>query len=148
MKVKILEIKPEEQKVRVGLKQTEEDPFDWFKDKKVNEAITVKILETDNKGLLVAPEGSKVELNIKKSQIAINASDARPNRFIKGDRIDAAIQELDLKKRKVTLSIKLLEELQNKEAVSKFSSPLSGKNLPFSSLSDKLDKKEDKKKKE
>ena len=148
MKVKILEIKPEQQKVRVGLKQTEEDPFDWFKDKKVNEAITVKILETDNKGLLVAPEGSKVELNIKKSQIAINASDARPNRFIKGDSIDAAIQELDLKKRKVTLSIKLLEELQNKEAVTKFSSPLSGKNLPFSSLSDKLDKKEDKKKKE
>ena len=148
LKVKILEIKPEQQKVRVGLKQTEEDPFDWFKDKKVNEAITVKILETDNKGLLVSPEGSKVELNIKKSQIAINASDARPNRFIKGDRIDAAIQELDLKKRKVNLSIKLLEELQNKEAVSKFSSPLSGKNLPFSSLSDKLDKKEDKKKKE
>ena len=148
LKVKILEIKPEQQKVRVGLKQTEKDPFDWFKDKKVNEAITVKILETDNKGLLVSPEGSKVELNIKKSQIAINASDARPNRFIKGDRIDAAIQELDLKKRKVTLSIKLLEELQNKEAVSKFSSPLSGKNLPFSSLSDKLDKKEDKKKKE
>ena len=37
--------------------------------------------------------------------------------------------------------IKLLEELQNKEAVSKFSSPLSGKNLPFSSLSDQLDDK-------
>ncbi len=148
LKVKILEIKPDQQKVRVGLKQTEQDPFDWFKDKKVNEAITVKIIETDNKGLVVMPEGSKIELNIKKSQIAINASDARPNRFIKGDRIDAAIQELDLKKRKVSLSIKLLEELQNKEAVSKFSSPLSGKNLPFSSLSDKLDKKENKKKKE
>ena len=148
LKVKILEIKPEQQKVRVGLKQTEEDPIDWFKDKKVNDTITVKVIETDNKGLLVIPEGSKVELHIKKSQIAINASDARPNRFIKGDRIDAAIQELDLKKRKVNLSIKLLEELQNKEAVSKFSSPLSGKNLPFSSLSDKLDKKENKKKKE
>ena len=48
----------------------------------------------------------------------------------------------------MNLSIKLLEELQNKEAVSKFSSPMSGKNLPFSSLSDKLDKKEKKKKKE
>ena len=148
LKVKILEIKPEQQKVRVGLKQTEQDPFDWFKDKKVNEAITVKVIETDSKGLLVVPEGSKIELNIKKSQIAINASDARPNRFIKGDRIDAAIQELDLKKRKASLSIKLLEELQNKEAVSKFSSPLSGKNLPFSSLSDKLEIKENKKKKE
>ena len=148
IKVKILEIKPDQQKVRVGLKQTEQDPFDWFKDKKVNDAITVKVLETDNKGLLVIPEGSKIEIHIKKSQIAINASDARPNRFIKGDRIDAAIQELDIKKRKASLSIKLLEELQNKEAVSKFSSPLSGKNLPFSSLSDKLEIKENKKKKE
>ena len=148
LKVKILEIKPDQQKVRVGLKQTELDPFDWFKDKKINDTITVKVTDTDNKGLMVMPEGSKIELHIKKSQIAINASDARPNRFIKGDRIDSAIQELDLKKRKVSLSIKLLEELQNKEAVSKFSSPLSGKNLPFSSLSDKLDEKEDKKKKE
>ena len=148
IRVKILEIKADQQKVRVGLKQTEEDPFDWFKDKKVNDTITVKVLETDSKGLVVQPEGSKIDLNIKKSQIAINASDARPNRFIKGDRIDAAIQELDLKKRKVALSIKLLEELQNKEAVSKFSSPLSGKNLPFSALSDKLEKKEKKNKKE
>ncbi len=148
IKVKILEIKPEQQKVRVGLKQTQTDPFEFFKDKKVNDVVTVKVLETDSKGLLVLPEGAKVELQIKKSQIAINAADARPNRFIKNDRIDAAIQELDLKKRKVSLSIKLLEEIQNKEAVSKFSSPLSGKNLPFSSLSDKLEKKENKKKKE
>ena len=56
--------------------------------------------------------------------------------------------EISLEKRKVSLSIKLLEELQNKEAVSKFGSPLSGKNLPFSSLSEKLkDKKKDKDKK-
>jgi small subunit ribosomal protein S1 len=146
LKVKILEIKPEQQKVRVGLKQTETDPFEWFKDKKINDTVTVKIVDTDTKGLLVQPEGSKIQINIKKSQIAINIADARPNRFIKGDRIDAAISELDLKKRKILLSIKLLEELQNKEAVSKFSSPLSGKNLPFSSLSDKLEKKVKKKK--
>ena len=97
IKVKILEIKAEQQKVRVGYKQTQSDPFDWFKDKKVNEALTVKVIETDSKGLTVQPEGAKIELLIKKSQIAINAADARPNRFIKGDRIDAAIQELDKK---------------------------------------------------
>ena len=90
---------------------------------------------------MVSPEGSNLEFLIKKSQIAISASDARPSRFVGGERIDVAISELDFAKRKVSLSIKLLEELQNKEAVSKFSSPLSGKNLPFSSLSDKLDNK-------
>jgi small subunit ribosomal protein S1 len=144
LKVKILEIKTDQQKVRVGLKQYQTDPFDWFKNKKANDTVTVKVISSDNKGLLVQPEGSKIELQIKKSQIAINTADARPSRFVGGERIDAAISELNLNKRKASLSIKLLEELQNKEAVSKFSSPLSGKNLPFSSLSDKLDKKEKK----
>jgi small subunit ribosomal protein S1 len=82
---------------------------------------------------------------VKKSSIAINAADARPTRFTGGERIDCAIAELDFGKRKVTLSIKLLEEIQNKDAISKFSSPLSGKNLPFSSLSDELEKKDKKK---
>ena len=148
LKVKILEIKSDQQKVRVGLKQTQPDPFDWFKNKKINSTITVKVSSSDNKGLTVKPEGCEMEFTIKKSQIAINAADARPTRFVGGERIDAAIAELDMEKRKVSLSIKLLEELQNKEAVSKFSSTLSGKNLPFSSLSDQLSKKEKKTKEE
>ena len=143
--VKVLEIKKDQQKIRVGLRQTKTDPFDWFKDKKINDAITVKIVSTDNKGLTVKPEGCELEFIIKKSQIAINVADARPSRFVGSERIDAAIAELDIEKRKVSLSIKLLEELKNKEAVSKFSSPLSGKNLPFSSLSDKLGEKKKKK---
>ena len=145
LRVKVLEIKKDVQKVRVGLKQTQKDPFNYFKDKKVNDTVTVKVLSSDNKGLMVQPEGCDLNLLIKKSQIAVSSSDARPSRFVGGERIDAAISELNQEKRKVTLSIKLLEELQNKEAVSKFSSPLSGKNLPFSSLSDKLGKKKDKK---
>ena len=144
IKVKVLEIKKDEQKIRVGLKQLSKDPFDWFKDKKVNEIITVNVVSTDNKGLMVKPENCELEFLIKKSNIAINASDARPSRFVGGERIDAAISELNFDKRKVILSIKLLEELQNKEAVSKFSSPLSGKNLPFSSLSEKLGDKKNK----
>jgi len=143
LKVKVLEIKADQQKIRVGLKQTQTDPFDWFKNKKLKDRITVKVTSSDNKGLVVKPEGCEMDFIIKKSQIAINASDARPSRFVGGERIDVAISELDKEKRKVGLSIKLLEELQNKEAVSKFSSTLSGKNLPFSSLSAKLKKKKE-----
>ena len=146
MEVKILDIKAKEQKIKLGVKQLQEDPFNFFKDKNVKDIITVKVHSTSSKGIIVKPEGSGIEVLIKKNQIAINAEDARSNRFIPGDRIDAAISELDIEKRKISLSIKLLEEMQNKEAVSKFSSPLSGKNLPFSSLSEKLGnkKKEDK----
>ena len=143
IKAKILEIKKEEQKVRVGLKQTLEDPFDYFKTKKINDIITVKVISSDTRGLLVKAEESPLELLIKKSQIAINSADSRPSRFVGGERIDAAISEINVQKRKVSISIKLLEELQNKEAISKFSSPFSGKNLPFSSLSDKLKENED-----
>ena len=71
----------------------------------------------------------------------MSASDARPSRFVGGERIDAAISELNFEKRKVSLSIKLLEEIMNEKAIKEHSSPLSGKNLPFSSLSEQLDDK-------
>ena len=145
LKVRVLEIKKADQKVRVGLKQLEKDPFDWFKDKKVNDAITVKVISSDNKGLFVKPEGCDIEILIKKSQIAMSATDARPSRFVGGERIDAAIAELNFERRKVTLSIKLLEEIMNAKAIKEHSSPLSGKNLPFSSLSEQLDDKKNKK---
>ena len=143
IKVKVIEIKPKDQKIKFGVKQLQEDPFNFFNDKKINDIITVKVKSTGSKGIIVSPEGSDMEILIKKNQIAINTEDARSNRFIQGDRIDAAISEINIEKRKIGLSIKLLEEMQNKEAVSKFSSPLSGKNLPFSSLSEKLDKKKE-----
>jgi small subunit ribosomal protein S1 len=143
IKVKVLEIKVSEQKIRVGLRQTQADPFDWFKDKSKNQTITVKVISTDNKGLTVRPEGCEMDFQIKKSAIAINAADARPSRWTGGEKLDCAIADLDLDKRKVTLSIKLLEEIEKKEALDKYGSEGSGKNLPFSSLSEDLKKKEE-----
>ena len=143
IKVKVLEIKPGEQKIRVGLRQTQPDPFEWFKDKTKNQTITVKVVSTDNKGLIVRPEGCEMDFQIKKSAIAINSADARPNRWTGGEKLDCAIAELDFSKRKVTLSIKLLEEIEKKEALEKYGSEGSGKNLPFSSLSEDLKKKEE-----
>ena len=144
IKVKILEIKVSDQKIRVGHRQTQQDPFDWFKDKKVNQTITVKIISTDARGLIVRPEGCEMDFPIKKSNIAINAADTRTSRFTGGERIDCAIADLDNEKRKVTLSIKLLEEIEKKEALEKYGAEGSGKNLPFSSLSEDLKKKDKK----
>ena len=146
LNVKVLEIKTSDQKIRVGLKQTQPDPFDWFNDKKINQTITVKIISTDAKGLIVRPEGCEMDFIIKKSQIAINAADARTSRFTGGEKVDCAIAELDLNKRKVTLSMKLLEEIEKKEALDKYGAEGSGKNLPFSSLSEDLKKKSEDKK--
>merc|ERR1711991_1252330 len=112
--------------IRVGLRQMQKDPFDWFKDKNVNQTITVKVISTDNKGLIVRPEGCEINFQIKKSNIAINSADARPSRWTGGEKLDCAISDLDLDKRKVTLSIKLLEEIEKKEALEKYGSVGSG----------------------
>ena len=142
VKVKVLEIKASEQKIRVGHRQTQKDPMEYFNDKQKNQTITVKVIDTDNKGLTVRPENCEMNFQIKKSEIAINAADARPTRWTGGEKLDVAIKDIQLDKRKVTLSIKLLEEIEKKEALDKYGSEGSGKNLPFSSLSEDLKKKE------
>ena len=146
LKVKVLEIKSSEQKIRVGLRQTKNDPFDWFKDKKVKDTITVKVISTDNKGLIVRPLGLEMDFVIKKSQIAVAVADQRSSRWTGNESVDCAIAELDFEKRKVVLSIKLLEEIERKAALDTYGSEASGKNLPFSSLSEDLDKKKKEKK--
>ena len=145
IKVKVLEIKAAEQKVRVGLRQTQKDPFEYFSDKKVNQVITVNVIRTDNKGLTVRPDNCDMDFSIKKSEIAINAADARPSRWTGGEKVDVAIKEIQMDKRKVVLSMKLLEEIEKKEALEKYGSEGSGKNLPFSSLSEDLKKKAEEK---
>ena len=86
---------------------------------------------------------------IKKSAISSNPADARPERWTGGETLDVAIAEKDLKKRKIILSIKLLEQLEKAEALEKFGAESgSGRSLPFSGLADKIlnkSKKEDNK---
>ena len=138
--VKVMEIKVSEQKVRTSHKSTLSDPFDFFKNKSVNQIITVKIIKTDSKGLVVQPEDCEMNFHIKKSNIALNVADQRQSRFTGGERVDVAIQELKMADRKVILSIKLVEEMAKKEALEKYGQTDSGKQLPFESLKDLIKK--------
>ena len=81
-----------------------------------------------------------MEIFIKKNQIAIQNEDARSERFTVSDRVDAII-ELSLEKRKISLSIKRVEEINNEIAIKNYSDLSSGKSLPFANLSEKLGKK-------
>jgi small subunit ribosomal protein S1 len=139
----VLEIKASEQKIRVGLRQTQKDPFEFFNDKEKNQTITVKVISTNNKGLIVRPENCDMDFEIKKSEIAINAADARPSRWTGGEKVDVAVKDIIKDKRKVVLSIKLLEEIDRDTALKTYGSEASGKNLPFSTLSEDLKKKEE-----
>ena len=69
IEVKVIEIKPNEQKIKFGMKQLQEDPFNVFKDKKEKDVITVKVKSTSPKGILVVPEGIDFEILIKKIRL-------------------------------------------------------------------------------
>ena len=78
------------------------------------------------------------------------AADARPSRWTGGEKVDVGIKDLQYDKRKVTLSIKFLEETLKNEALKKYGSDgdFSGKNLPFSTSEDLKNLSKDLKKKE
>ena len=77
-------------------------------------------------GIYVYAGKRNLTILIKKNQLASEVENQRPSRFVKGDKLDVLITELDKEKRKVSLSIKALEEKQTKEAVKKYGSKDSG----------------------
>ena len=126
VKFKILEINKEKEKIRLGIKQLGKDPFEFFMNKEVSDVITA-IVDFTTKNEIYVYTGNKDLLHlIKKNQLAKEPENQRPSRFAKGDKCDCMIVELDKDKKKVTLSIKALEEKQSKEAVKKYGSTDSG----------------------
>ena len=126
IKFKILEINQDNEKIRFGIKQLEEDPFEFFMSKKLSDIITVVVNNSTPNGIYVNVGKKNLSILIKKNQLAKETENKRPSRFVKGDKLDVVITELDKEKRKVSLSIKALEEKLTKEAVKKYGSKDSG----------------------
>ena len=126
VKFKILEINQESEKIRLGIKQLANDPFKFFMNKNLSDIVTVVVNHSSQNGIHVQVGGGNLSILIKKNQLAKEIENQRPSRFVKGDKLDAIITELDKEKRKVSLSIKALEEKQAKEAVKKYGSKDSG----------------------
>jgi len=126
IKFKILEINQENEKIRLGMKQLNNDPFEFFMNKNLSDIVTVVVDSSTQNGIYAQVGKKGLSILIKKNQLAIEAENQRPSRFVKGDKLDVLITELDKEKRKVSLSIKALEEKQAKEAVKKYGSKDSG----------------------
>tara|TARA_B100001121_G_scaffold112379_1_gene99009 strand:- start:369 stop:1664 length:1296 start_codon:yes stop_codon:yes gene_type:complete len=119
--VKILEIKDD--KIRFSKRAIDKDPLDWFKDnnKKVGDIITTRIHEVLKTGVKVSIDRDKKLIStIRKSDLAKDAADARPEVFSPGNALDAKITELDLKNRKIKLSVKAAQIDEEKSLIAKF----------------------------
>ena len=121
IKVKILEVKDD--KIRFSKRALERDPLDWFKEnnKKIGSTITTRIHEVLKTGVKVyVDKEKKLIVTIKKNDLAKEAADARPEVFSQGDALDAKIVELDLKSRKIKLSVKAAQIDEEKSLIAKF----------------------------
>ncbi len=141
-KLKLLECDVENQKIQVSLREAiSTDPFKFYDKFTVGDILTCIVLSSDQKGITVRPEGSELEAFIKKSQLSTEKNSQRTGRWNVGDRVDTLLEKKENKK--ISLSIRALEEKLNAEALKKYGEKglSSGKSLPFASLSDKLEKK-------
>ena len=126
VKFKILEINQEKEKIRLGIKQLTADPFEFFASKKVSDVVTVIVDNAIKNGVYVNVGNKMPPILIKKNQLAKEAENQRPSRFVKNDKLDAMITELDVDKKTVSLSIKALEDKEYAQNIKKFGSSDSG----------------------
>ena len=121
MNVKIIEIKDD--KIRFSKRALDKDPLSWFKDnnKKVGNIITTRIHEVLKSGVKVTiDKEKKLITTIKKSDLAKESSDARPEVFSPGNALDAKITELNLERRSIKLSVKAAQIDEEKSLIAKF----------------------------
>ena len=121
VELKIIEIKDE--KIRFSKRALDKDPMDWFKEKKkkVGDIITTRIHEVMKTGVKVRVDADKKRIiTIRKLDLAKETADARPEVFSPGNALDAKITELDLKDRKIKLSVKAAQIDEEKSLVAKF----------------------------
>jgi small subunit ribosomal protein S1 len=129
VKVKVLDVDVEKERISLGIKQLQSDPFEAGLSKvKKGDVVTATITGTSDTGIDVAlPDG--MPGFIRKSELSRDRSEQRPDRFAVGERVDAKITQLDRATRKVTLSIKAREVDEEKKAMAEFGSSDSGASL-------------------
>ena len=146
--VKILEVKDD--KIRFSKRALEKDPLDWFKDnkKKVGDIITTRIHEVLKTGVKVAlDQDKKLIVTIRKIDLAKEAADSRPEIFSKDNALDAKITELDIKNRRVKLSVKAAQIDEEKSLIAKFGEGATKSGATLKGIFEKAIGKKDKKEK-
>ncbi len=129
VKAKILAIDIEKERISLGIKQLEHDPLEQeFGDVQKGSVVTCEVTEVHEDGISVKVTPSIVAF-IKRSDLARDRQDQRPDRFAVGDRVDAKITTVDRGARKVGVSVKALEVDEHKRAVAEYGSSDSGATL-------------------
>nr|WP_041797290.1 30S ribosomal protein S1 [Pararhodospirillum photometricum] len=128
VRAKVLDVDIEKERISLGVKQLGEDPYrEATAELRKNQIVSCVVT-------LVQENGIEVDVNgaigfIRKSDLARERGDQRPERFSVGDTLDAKVTNIDKSNRRMTLSIKAREMDEEKQAMAEYGSADSGASL-------------------
>jgi small subunit ribosomal protein S1 len=136
VEAQVLDVDVEKERISLGIKQLagsgagaaagEEAAAG---DLKKGDVVTCEVIEVKEGGIDVKIVGTDYASFIKRSELARDRSEQRPDRFAVGEKVDARVIQFDRRSRRVTVSIKALEVAEEKEAIAQYGSSDSGATL-------------------
>ncbi len=132
VRAQVLDVDVEKERISLGIKQLAEGAEatdSTAGDLKKGAVVTCEVLEVKEGGIEVKIVGTDYTAFIKRSELARDRSEQRPDRFAVGEKVDARVTQFERRSRRVSVSIKALEVAEEKEAIAQYGSSDSGATL-------------------
>ena len=131
VKAQVLDVDVEKERISLGIKQVGGDPFTEAEagDVRKGAVVTCEVIEVKDNGIEVKISDTDLVAFVRRGDLSRDRSEQRPERFAKGEKVDARVTNFDKKARKVSVSIKALEIAEEKNAVAQYGSTDSGASL-------------------
>ncbi|MBP7997219.1 MAG: S1 RNA-binding domain-containing protein, partial [Thiopseudomonas sp.] len=113
----ILSVDPERERISLGIKQLEDDPFSSYaSEHEKGTIVTGTVKEVDAKGAIILL-ADDIEAVLKASEISRDRVEDARNVLKEGDEVEAKIINIDRKSRVINLSIKSKDVEDDKDAI-------------------------------
>ena len=113
----VLSVDPERERISLGVKQTEDDPFNaYLADKKKGAIVTGTVTAVDAKGVTIELADT-VEGYLRVSDISRERIEDASTVYSVGDTVESKFMGVDRKNRSISLSIRAKDEADEKEAM-------------------------------
>ena len=113
----VLQVDPERERISLGVKQTEDDPFNMYlTDNKKGAIVKGKVVEVDAKGAKIELADS-VEGYLRVAEISRDRIEDATTELSVGDEVETKFIGVDRKNRTISLSIKAKDQADEREAM-------------------------------
>jgi small subunit ribosomal protein S1 len=131
VKAQVLDVDVEKERISLGIKQLGGEPAADTAAGGIRKGavVTCEVLDVKDTGIEVKIADTELTAFIRRADLSRDRSEQRPERFSKGEKVDARVINYDKKTQKIAVSIKALEIAEEKEAVAQYGSTDSGASL-------------------